>query len=87
MRHTNSTISSAGIASPKLISFSPDSNIIGDGITDADLLTLSGTAVANSSVSIFDGTALLGMDNGECKWCLDLCDRHVSGWHPRLHCN
>src|ERR1035437_8767321 len=50
----------SSIASPTIISFSPDSGIIGDGITDADLLTLSGTAVAGSIVSIFDGTTLLG---------------------------
>jgi aryl-phospho-beta-D-glucosidase BglC (GH1 family) len=50
----------SGIASPIIISFSPDSGAVGDGITDADVLTLSGTAVANSVVSIFDGTTLLG---------------------------
>jgi aryl-phospho-beta-D-glucosidase BglC (GH1 family) len=49
------------LPNPTIISFSPDSGIIGDGITDADLLTLNGTAVAGSTVSIFDGTTLLGM--------------------------
>jgi beta-glucanase (GH16 family) len=41
-------------------SFSPDSNIVGDGITNANHLTLAGTAEANSTVKVFDGTALLG---------------------------
>lgn len=33
-------------------------NTIGDGITDANLLTLS--RIADRSVSVFDGTTLLG---------------------------
>lgn len=48
------------ISSPHLISFSPDSNITGDGITDANSLTLTGTAVATSQVEVFNGTTLLG---------------------------
>ena len=50
----------SSIAIPTIISFSPDSGIVGDGITDADVLTLSGTAVAGSTVNVFDGTILLG---------------------------
>jgi hypothetical protein len=48
------------ITSPTIASFSPDSNIIGDGVTDANVLTLDGTAVADSLVSVFDGTTFLG---------------------------
>jgi hypothetical protein len=58
--HTGSTKSTASIAQPTIVSFSPDSNIIGDGITDANVLELSGAAVAGSRVSVFDGTKLLG---------------------------
>jgi hypothetical protein len=47
-------------AAPVIASFSPDSNIIGDGITNANILTLSGTAAANSTVNVFDGTLQLG---------------------------
>ncbi len=48
------------VATPLIVSFFPDSNIVGDGITNSDRLTLSGTAVANSLVELFDGTSLLG---------------------------
>jgi Bacterial Ig domain/Bacterial Ig-like domain len=57
--HTGSTTSTASLAPPTIVSFSPDSNIVGDGITDSSVLTLSGTAVANSTVSLFAGTQLL----------------------------
>ena len=45
---------------PAITSFSPDTGVIGDGITDPAILTLTGTAVANSTVKIYDGTTLLG---------------------------
>ena len=48
------------ITSPTIVSFSPDSNIVGDGITDVNVLTLDGTAVPGSLVDVFDGTTLLG---------------------------
>jgi hypothetical protein len=54
-----------GIAPPKIFSVSPDSNIVGDGITDANVLTLGGTAVAGSSVSVFDGMKLIGTVNAD----------------------
>ncbi|MGL3107823.1 Ig-like domain-containing protein [Bradyrhizobium sp. BR 1432] len=40
--------------------FTTDSGIIGDGITDDSALLLSGTATANSTVKVYDGTTLLG---------------------------
>ena len=49
------------LQAPRLItSFSPDTGVVGDGITDPAILTLTGTAVANSTVNVFDGTTLLG---------------------------
>ena len=59
-RNTNHNTGNTSIAPPTIVSISPDSNILGDAITYFDALTLSGTAVANSTVSIFDGTKLLG---------------------------
>jgi len=47
-------------AAPVIASFSPDSNIVGDGITNVKILTLSGTADANSTLTVFDGTLQLG---------------------------
>ena len=48
------------VAAPTVTSFSPDSGTVGDGVTNANVLTLTGTAEANSSVKIFDGATLLG---------------------------
>ena len=59
-RNTNHNTGGTTVAPPTIVSISPDSNILGDGLTDFNALTLSGTAVANSIVSIFDGTKLLG---------------------------
>ena len=50
----------AGPPAPVVVGFSPDSNIVGDGITNATVLTLTGTAAANSTVTVFDGTKQLG---------------------------
>jgi hypothetical protein len=47
-------------AAPKIASFSPDTGAVGDGITDHNVLTLTGTASANSTVKIFDGSAQIG---------------------------
>ena len=48
------------VQAPVIGSFSPDSASIGDGITNANALTLTGTAQANSTVKVYDGTTLLG---------------------------
>lgn len=48
------------IASPAITFFSPDSNILGDGVTNANVLTIGGSASANSSVNLYDGINLIG---------------------------
>ena len=45
---------------PKINSFSNDSGTAGDGITNDNTLTLSGTAAANSTIHLSDGTTQLG---------------------------
>ena len=45
---------------PTITSFSPDTGVVGDGITDPAILTLTGRAVANSTVNVYDSTTLLG---------------------------
>jgi len=45
---------------PVIKSISPDTGTVGDGITDVNELMLVGTAGANSTVNVFDGTTLLG---------------------------
>src|ERR1019366_4321739 len=47
-------------SAPAITSFSPDSGVVGDGITNDNTLTLSGTAEANSTVKVYDGATLLG---------------------------
>jgi hypothetical protein len=59
-------------AAPKITSFAPDSGAVGDGITNAGRLTLSGTAEAGSTVQIFDGATQIGTAkvNGNGAWSL-----------------
>jgi hypothetical protein len=45
---------------PRIVSFSPDTGTVGDGVTDSNRLTLSGTAEAGSVVTLFDGTNKIG---------------------------
>jgi len=45
---------------PVIASFSTDSGVAGDHITNDNTLTLTGSALASSTVSIYDGATLLG---------------------------
>ncbi len=45
---------------PTIASYSTDSGTAGDGITNDNTLTLTGTAAANSTVNVYDGFTLLG---------------------------
>ena len=57
---TSSSTSSTPPAAPAIASWSPDSGVVGDGITNANHLTLTGTAAANSTVTVYDGSTQLG---------------------------
>ena len=48
------------IAAPTISSVSPDTGTVGDGYTSATVLTITGTAAANSTVKVYDGSTLLG---------------------------
>src|SRR6202040_4401014 len=50
----------AAVLAPSLAAFSPDSNVVGDGVTNVNHLTLTGTAEAGSTVEVFDGAAQIG---------------------------
>ena len=52
--------SSAPPSAPVIASFSNDSGKVGDGVTNDNTLTLTGTAAANSTVKVFDGSAQIG---------------------------
>ena len=56
----SAALSVAISGTPSITSFSPDSGQVGDGITNATQLTLTGTGEANSTVQVYDGAALLG---------------------------
>ena len=64
------TIGTTAPAAPTISSFSPDTGTVGDGITNDNTLTLTGTAEANSTVNVFDGATLLGSAtaNGSGAW-------------------
>ena len=47
-------------AAPSIASFSPDTGVVGDGITNANTLELKGTAAAGSTVKIYDGSTQIG---------------------------
>ena len=57
---TSTYVSPATVPAPSIAGFSPDSNVIGDGITNANKITLSGTAAAGSTVQLFDGATQIG---------------------------
>ena len=47
-------------AAPVISTYAPDTGVVNDGITNASVLTFSGTAAASSSVNVYDGASLLG---------------------------
>ena len=56
----NVTVDTVAPMAPKMLSFSPDTDIVGDGVTSANVLTLTGTVEAGCSVEIFDGATKIG---------------------------
>jgi hypothetical protein len=48
-------------AAPTIAKFSTDTGVVGDHITSDKTLTLTGTALADSLVKVFDGTKQVGM--------------------------
>ena len=66
------TVDTSAPLAPSITSFSTDSGAVGDGITNDNTLTLTGTAEANSTVKVYDGATLLGSAtaNGSGAWSL-----------------
>ncbi len=64
------TIDTKAPGAPSIGSFSTDSGVVGDHITNDNTLTLTGTAEAGSTVKLYDGTTLLGsgIANGSGAW-------------------
>ena len=55
-----------------ITSFSPDTGVASDHITDVNSITLTGTAVANAIVKVYDGAKLLGTTSANRYWRLEL---------------
>lgn len=66
----NNTLGTVPDGQVVITAFSTDSGVVGDGITNDDTVTLTGTAAANSTVEVFDGATLLGevMASGSGAW-------------------
>ena len=66
----NVTVDTVAPGAPTVASFSPDSGTVGDGITNANHITLTGTAAAGSTVEVFDGATQIGTAtaNGSGAW-------------------
>jgi hypothetical protein len=64
------TIDTTTPAAPAISAITPDSGATGDHITNTPVLTLSGTAEANGTVTVFDGIDQLGTvtANGSGDW-------------------
>ena len=64
------TVDTTAPGAPAITSFSNDTGTVGDGITNDNTLTLTGTAEANSTVKVYDGATLLGTvtANGSGAW-------------------
>jgi hypothetical protein len=64
------TVDTVAPVAPTITSFSPDSGVVGDHITNVNTVTLTGAAEANSTVKIYDGATLLGTAtaNGSGAW-------------------
>ncbi|HWM83630.1 MAG TPA: Ig-like domain-containing protein [Pseudolabrys sp.] len=70
------TVDTKAPVAPTIKSFSPDTDKVGDGATSAHAITLKGTAEANSTVTIYDGSKAIGtataLSNGS--WSFDATD-------------
>ena len=61
---------------------SVDSGVVGDGVTNANVISLTGTAEINSTIKVYDGATLLGSAtaNAEGVWNFvpDLSDDQIA---------
>ncbi|WP_441234184.1 Ig-like domain-containing protein [Bradyrhizobium sp. 930_D9_N1_4] len=56
----NVIVDTTAPVAPAITSFSPDSYVAGDGVTNANQVTLNGSAEQGSTVKLFDGATLIG---------------------------
>ena len=78
-------VSSSAPGVPTISSVSPDTGVAGDGITNASTLTLTGTAVASSTVNVYDGATLLGTATANASGAWTFTSGTLSNGSPQLH--
>ncbi|NBU76927.1 MAG: hemagglutinin, partial [Planctomycetes bacterium] len=54
------TVDTTAPATPAITGVGPDTGVQGDGITSANVITVTGTALAGSTVSVYDNGVLVG---------------------------
>ena len=74
------TIDTSAPVVPSITAFSTDSGTVGDGITNDNTLTLTGSAEANATVKVYDGVTLLGSRHRQRSRGLEL---HHGSAHQR----
>jgi hypothetical protein len=69
-------------AAPQIAAFTPDTGTVGDKVTDASILTVTGTAEGGSTVKLLDGTTVIGTvkANASGAWSLTTAEMS-SGTH------
>ena len=77
------TVDTTAPAAPAIASFSTDSGTVGDGITNDNTLTLTGTAEASSTVKVYDGATLLGTRDRQRQRRLELHHRDLGERQPQ----
>ena len=77
------TIDTVAPTAPTIASFSTDSGVVGDHITNDSTPTLTGTAQANSTVTVSDGTKVLGHNiSGQQRDVALYAARRLGEWCP-----
>ena len=66
-------------AAPKIVAFTPDTGAVGDKITTASVLTLSGTAEAGSTVKLLDGATEIGTAKANANGAWSVATSQLSG--------
>ncbi len=71
------TIDTGAPVAPAITSFSNDSGVAGDHVTNDNTLSLTGTAEAGATVKVYDGATLLGSATANWQRRLELHHRHA----------
>ena len=66
-------------AAPNIVAFTPDTGAVGDKITTASVLTLSGTAEAGSTVKLWDGATEMGTAKANANGDWSVATSQLSG--------